>query len=183
MYLLEKRIKKLKIKNIVFAVVAIFNLVFSVYWQFYLVIRYWGDTFTLSHAANTPAFFFWIVVGPFMLIEAGISTVYIGDARFYSSYFEGDLDGFITVAELADVTGKKESKVRRQLKLFLKLYMKNYSITEEGVELAAKTVTCECVKCGAHTEERILYRNMSVLRKFGFKSKSFDRQEILQHLE
>ena len=154
MYLLEKRIKKLKIKNIVFAVVAIFNLVFSVYWQFDLVIRYWGDTFTLSHAANTPAFFFWIVVGPLMLIEAGISTVYIGDARFYSSYFEGDLDGYITVAELCDVTGKKETKVRRQLKLFLTLYMKNYSITDDGVKLASKTVTCECVKCGAHIQKR-----------------------------
>ena len=143
MYLLENRIKKLKIKNIVFAVVAIFNLVFTVYWQLYLVIRYQGDSFTLSHAANTPAFFFWIVVGPIMLIEAGISAVNIGDARFYSSYFEGDLDGYITVAELADVNGKKEVRVRRQLKLFLKLYMKNYSLTDDGVKLASKTVTCE----------------------------------------
>ncbi len=157
MYLLENRIKKLKIKNIVFAVVAIFNLVFTVYWQLYLVIRYQGDSFTLSHAANTPAFFFWIVVGPIMLIEAGISAVNIGDARFYSSYFEGDLDGYITAAELADVTGKKEVRVRRQLKLFLKLYMKNYSLTDDGVKLASKTVTCECLKCGAHIQKRIYF--------------------------
>ncbi len=93
MYLKEGRLKKLKIKNIIFSVVAIFNLVFSVYFQLYLVIRYWGDTFTLMHAANTPAFIFWIIVGPLMLIEVGVSVINIGDARFYSSYFEGDLDG------------------------------------------------------------------------------------------
>ena len=92
MYLKEDRLKKLKIKNIIFAVVAIFNLVVTVYWQFYLVIRYRGDAFTLMHSANTPSFFFWIIVGPLMLLEAGISALNIGDARFYSSYFEGDLD-------------------------------------------------------------------------------------------
>ncbi len=157
MYLKEDKLKKLKIKNIIFAVVAIFNLVVTVYWQFYLVIRYHGDSFTLKHAANTPAFFFWIIVGPLMLIEAGISALNIGDARFYSSYFEGDLDGYITASELAEVTGKRESKVRRQLKQFLRLYMKNYSITDDGVELASKTVKCECLNCGAPLEKRIYF--------------------------
>ena len=157
MYLLESRIKKLKIKNIAFAVIAIFNLVFSVYWQFYLVIRYAGDLFTLQHAANTPAFFFWIIVGPLMLIEASISAMNIWDARFYSSYFEGDLDGYITAEELSEVMGKKVSKIRKQLKLFLNLYMKNYSITEDGVKLASKTVECECLKCGAPIQKRIYF--------------------------
>ena len=157
MYLKEGRLKKLKIKNIIFAAVAIFNLVFSVYFQLYLVIRYWGDTFTLMHAANTPAFIFWIIVGPLMLIEVGVSVINIGDARFYSSYFEGDLDGYITAAELADVTGKREAKVKKQLKLFLRLYMKNYTVKDDGVELASKTVTCECLNCGAPIEKRIYF--------------------------
>ena len=58
MYLNEKKIKRLKIKNVIVLAIAIFNLVLAVSWELYLFIRYFGDWFTLSHAKATPEFFF-----------------------------------------------------------------------------------------------------------------------------
>ncbi len=159
MYLQEKRIKLIKVKNVVIAVIAIFALMFSVSFELYLLVRYWGDMFTLTHARNTPDFIFWIIVGPLMLINAAKSRSDIGDANFYSGYFEGDLDGIVSIEELADVTGKTKEKVAKQLKSFKWLYMKNYDIDKSGknVELTSKTAECECRSCGAHIEKKIYF--------------------------
>lgn len=159
MYLLEKRIKLIKIKNVVFAVIAIFALMFSVSFEVYLIVRYWGDLFTIMHAKATPDFIFWIIVGPLMLINAARSRADIGDANFYSGYFEGDLDGRVSIEELSDVTGKSKSQVTKQLRRFTRLYMKNYTIDKDGdyVDLASKTAECECRSCGAHIEKKLYF--------------------------
>lgn len=144
---------------VILAVIAIFNLMFSVSWEIYLMIRYPGDTFTLMHAAATPEFIFWIIVGPIMLIYAARSRADIGDANFYSGYFEGDLDGVISTEELADVTGKTKQKVEKQLARFARSYMKNYTLDKNDgrVELYSKTVRCECRSCGAHIDKKIYF--------------------------
>ena len=158
MYLREKRIKALKVKNVVFAVIALFNLIFDVSWMLYLAVRYDFDSFTMTHSKAYPDFVFWIIVGPLMLISVLRSRANIGDAYFYSGYFEGDLDGEIGIDELADVTGKSTGTVRHQLKHFARLYMKDYSYNDGGkVELASKTATCECRSCGAHIEKKIYF--------------------------
>ena len=157
MYLLEDRIKRIKIKNVILGALTIFNLIFSVSWELYLVIRYPGDTFTLMHAAATPSFFFWIICGPIFLANVIRSRARIGDAYFYSGYFEGDLDGFVTYEELADVLGISVKKVISELKFFPRLYMKNYTCGKDGAELASKTVTCECLSCGARIKKKIYF--------------------------
>ncbi|MCR4990412.1 MAG: hydrogenase maturation nickel metallochaperone HypA [Lachnospiraceae bacterium] len=157
MYLKEKQIKNIKIKNVILAVLAIINLIFTVSWELYLVIRYWGDTFTIMHAKATPEFFFWIIVGPIILAHVLRSRNRIGNAYFYSGYFEGDLDGFVTYGELADVMGISEKKVRSELGLLIRFYMKNYTCNKDGVELASKTAKCECLSCGARIEKKLFF--------------------------
>lgn len=157
MYLLEKRIKMLKVKNVLLIVISLFNLIFNISWMLYLAIRYDFDSFTLTHSKAFPDFVFWIIAGPLMLAYALWSRESIGDAYFYSGYFEGDLDGEVSTDELADVTGKSKNKVIRQMKLFSKLYMKNFTYTDDKVELSSKTTTCECRSCGAHIEKKIYF--------------------------
>ena len=99
MYLKEKLVKVLKIKNAVLAMYTILSLIVSVSWELYLVVRYWGDWFTIAHARATPDFIFWVIAGPVILLIIYISKEWIGDAYFYNSYFEGDLDGSVTDAE------------------------------------------------------------------------------------
>ena len=96
MYLKKGTITFLKIKNILLAILAIANLIVGIAFEVFLVVRYWGDTYTIMHAKATPEFIFWIIVGPLMLIYVVWSSSNIGDANFYSGYFEGDLDGFVS---------------------------------------------------------------------------------------
>ncbi len=159
MYLREKRIKLIKIKNVILSVITIFSMMLAISFELYLVVRYKGDTFTLMHARNTPDFIFWIIAGPIILIHTLSSRARIGDANFYSGYFEGDLDGSVSTEELADVTGKTKNKVTKQLRYFNRLYMKNYTLENSGdkVELSSKTAECECRSCGAHIEKKIYF--------------------------
>ncbi|MCR4786965.1 MAG: hydrogenase maturation nickel metallochaperone HypA [Lachnospiraceae bacterium] len=157
MYLREKLIKWIKIKNVVLAALAIFNLIFSVSWEIYLVIRYWGDFDTVIHAKATPEFVFWIIVGPIILIHVVLSKEKLGNAYFYSGYFEGDLDGFVSFEELADVMGLTVKKITGELNFLMKTYMKNFKCTEKGAELASKTITCECLSCAARIEKKMYF--------------------------
>lgn len=157
MYINEKRINAINIKNILFSAIAIACLVGSVSWELFLAIRYQGDPFIISHAAATPSFYFWIIVGPLMLINAGISTANIGDARFYANYFEINPNRYIPIAELAGAIGKREGSVKSQLLLFSKLYMGNYLITEDTVELAYKAANSQYINLskGARSKKAV----------------------------
>ncbi len=157
MYLKEKLVKVLKIKNAVLAVYTILSLIVSVSWELYLVVRYWGDWFTIAHARATPDFIFWVIAGPVILLIVYISKEWIGDTYFYNSYFEGDLDGSVTDAELAEVLGRNPHMVAFQLRLFRILYMKNYRNAGGKTELVSKTCTCECVNCGAVIEKKMYF--------------------------
>ena len=157
MYLKKNVITFLKIKNILLAIIAIANLIVATAFQIFLVVRYWGDTYTIMHAKGTSEFIFWIIAGPIILIHVVLSSSNIGDAFFYSGYFEGDLDGYVTADELAEVTGRPANKVTKQLKSFPHIYMKNYVFRDGGAELASKTTTCECLSCGGIIEKKIFF--------------------------
>ena len=157
MYLKKGTIIFLKVKNILLAILAIANLIVGIAFEVFLVVRYWGDTYTIMHAKATPEFIFWIIVGPLMLIYVVWSSSNIGDANFYSGYFEGDLDGFVSAEELAEVTGRPVKKIRSQLKYFPKFYMKNYKFDKGSAELASKTITCDCLSCGGVFEKKVFF--------------------------
>ncbi len=96
-----------------------------------------------------------------LLIVALMSIKHVGNAVFYSSFLEGDLDGFTTYADLSQVMGKSQAAVHRQLHIYRVLYMKNFRFIQsnggEMIELYSKKCLCECRSCGAHIEKRVFF--------------------------
>ncbi len=161
LYIREKTVKFLKIKNIISSVTGIFLIVVSVAIIISTISHYWGDWETIRTARSTPGSVTWFVAGTILLVWAIISKKMICDAYFYSSYFEGDLDGEIKYNDLTAITGKGIRSVKKQLHLFRKIYMKDYSFKtlngSEYIELYSKKCICECRKCGAEIEKRIYF--------------------------
>ncbi len=160
-YTRDKLVKVLKIKNVIFTVLGIFNIIISVYCIISLVVYYREQLETVLHAKSTPESIVRFIVGMILVILSYISRRLIGDANFYSSYFEGDLDGYVKYSDLAEVTGKSEGTIKWQLHFFRKIYMKNYEIKiiddVEQVVLDSKKCLCECRNCGAPIEKRIYF--------------------------
>ena len=161
MYLREKRIKILKIKNVILAAIGIFCVAMSVFVMVSLVSHYHDDLQTVLEARATPDCVKAVIIGVICLLIAGRSRRLIEDANFYSGYFEGDLSGYISYGDLAEVTGKSADSVKRQLHFFRKIYMKGYELEivnhTEQVVLNSKKCICECKHCGAPIEKRIYF--------------------------
>lgn len=161
MYIKDKIIKILKIKNVFFVIIAVFNIMISVYDILSLISSYYDDWETILNAKSTPESITMFIIGIILLIAAFISSRWIGDATFYSNYFEGDLDGYVTYSDLSEVTGKSELAIKLKLHFFHKIYMKNYELKVinkiEQVVLNSKKYICECRNCGAPIEKRIYF--------------------------
>lgn len=160
MYIRDKLIKFLKIKNVIFIIVGIFNVSVSAYTLISLFSTY-RDMEIVMEAKAAPGSIMSIKIGIILLIIAAISRHLIGDANFYSSYFEGDLNGYIKYSDLAEVTGKNMYIVILQLCFFRLIYMKGYTLkfsdNSEQIILNSKKCLCECKNCGAPIEKRIYF--------------------------
>lgn len=160
MYIRDKLIKFLKIKNVIFIIAGIFNVAVSAYTLISLFSTY-RDMEIVMEAKAAPGSIMSIKIGIILLIIAVISRHLIGDANFYSSYFEGDLDGYIKYSDLSEVTGKNKYIVMLQLCFFRLIYMKGYTLKfsddSEQVILNSKKCLCECKNCGAPIEKRIYF--------------------------
>ncbi len=161
MYLREKRIKILKIKNVILVTLGLFFVASSVLVMVSLISHYHDDLETVLEARATPDCVKDTIIGVIFLLIAGISRHLIGDANIYSAYFEGDLSGYIQYNDLAEVTGKSKGRVKRQLHFFRRIYMKGYELEiveqTEQVVLNSKKCMCECQHCGASIEKRIYF--------------------------
>lgn len=156
-YIREKIIKFLKIKNAISSVIGIFLIAVSTAIMVSLILYYWGDWETVITAKATPGSVSGFIIGIILFIYAFISKKMIRDAYFYSSYFEGDLDGNIKYNDLTAITGKSIYLIKIQLYLFRLIYMKNYKFKTvnktEQIELYSKKCTCQCRNCGAVIEK------------------------------
>lgn len=100
---------------------------------------------------------------PLIAITGGIIALsllansWICDANFYSGYFEGDLDGFVDVRELAPLMGKPVWMVKIQLTLFRFVYMKGFKLNKDEVVLGSKKITCQCNECGGELERSVYF--------------------------
>ena len=149
MYLRNKAILIYKIKNVIFNVIGCLWVLVSTWNILSLISTYansfWGSVIRLPLAA-------------ILLLIAGISKRWIGDAVFYSGYFEGNLDGYVSFTELEKTTGIPFWWIRVQLGFFSLLYMKNYKVqsvnNKATIVLNSKTTTCECRNCGAIIEKK-----------------------------
>ena len=157
MYLKEKLLKILKIKNVIFICLAIFGIVVSVFNIISLMSHYGNDWETILSARSMPANITSLIVDAVLITESLVSRRFIGNAALFSGYFETDLDGYVSFADLAAVTGKSEKSVNRQLRLFRKLYMKGFELRENQAVLDSKTCLCECQSCGGVIEKRVYF--------------------------
>lgn len=161
MYLQEKKIRLIKIKNNLFTVFGALCIFVCGYYLVSMFVYYRDTPDTALHAVSTTDSIVWTIIGAIMLIQAAVSRSMIGSAAFYSSYFEGDLDGYVSCDDLAEVTGKSPEKVRRELQRYLRRYMKGFEFKKVGdgetVELYSKKILCQCMHCGAEIEKRIFF--------------------------
>lgn len=161
MYLRNICIKIIKVIRVVFNVIGISSIVLSV-WNMLSLWSHYGDDYeTIMSAKSTPEAFDGFILGCILVFVAYILKNIVWDANFFSSYFEGDLDGYVTFQDLADVTGKRASRIRRRLKFLKLICMKNYQIYVvnggEQVVLNSKKYLCVCKNCGAPIEKRTYF--------------------------
>ena len=149
----------LKVKNVILLILGIFFTAASASNMIELIVYYFGDWFTIIHANSTLGSVFLFIIGVLMIVCSRISR-----RLFFSSYFEGDLNGYVDFAELAEVTGRTTSQIKSRIALLHLLYMKNFRVIKtvnyqypEIIELYSKTVTCSCRSCGGWMEKRVYF--------------------------
>ena len=158
MYLRNKAILFFKIKNVIFNVIGCLWVLVATWNILSLISTYWNDLETVFYANSFWGSVIRLPIAVILLILAGISKRWIGDAVFYSGYFEGNLDGYVSFQELEKTTGSPAWWIQVQLAFFPYVYMKNYKIQSidnvSTIVLNSKTSTCECRNCGAIIEKK-----------------------------
>ncbi len=161
MYLKEKLIKSLKVKNVLFNIFAAFCIASSAAVLISLFAHYSDDLETFISAKAFPECVRNIFLGIVLLIISGFSRKFIGDASFYSGYFENNLDGFVKYDDLAEITGKNKYLTKFRLYCFRKIYMKRFTVNlfdnSDCVVLESKKYICECAYCGANIEKSVYF--------------------------
>lgn len=89
MYLNEKKIKWLQIKNILLICFGVFEAFFSGSYIVSEFVMYRDNLYTAWHAKSMASSILFFTVGSILLVHALISRHRIGQATFFSSYFEG----------------------------------------------------------------------------------------------
>lgn len=90
-----------------------------------------------------------------------LSRKLIGDANFYSGYFELNLTGRVTFEELSDATGKNMNYIKFTMPIIRFLYMNKFAIKQidgkSQIVLENKTYRCECRNCGAPLDKSVYF--------------------------
>ena len=164
MCLNEKKIKLLQTKNILFICFGVFEALFSGSYIVSEFVMYRDNLYTAWHAKSMASSILFFTVGSILLVHALISRHRIGQATFFSSYFEGSLDGYVECSELAEVLGTKVDTVRKQLQ-FAKILtdQRFYSISsdvEKGNQDASFYLS------GGRKIQKVLYILMSIFAAF-----------------
>ena len=160
-YLRKKAVAALKVKNVLLCIFCVVEILVSGYYIISEFVAYSDKPEYAWGAVDMKKSIVLLCVGFVLLLLAVISIRSIGNAVFYSSYFEGDLDGYVSCADLSKVMGKSESAVYRHLAFYRHFYMQGFELktSDKGayVELNSKTCLCECRSCGAHIEKKIYF--------------------------
>lgn len=162
MYLREKKILLLRIRNVLLSIFCVVELLGRGFYVISEFVYYRDDPESAWGAVDMKSSLIMLPIVTVLLILVGISRSRIGNAVFYSSCFEGDLDGYLHYADLAAVTGKTLRQVRRELRFCRRHYMQRFEIKPqpdgtEIIELYSKKALCECKSCGAHIEKRVFF--------------------------
>ena len=157
MYLRNKLIRLLNAKNNILLIAGIFCVVFGAVDIISLFVHYYDDIETILRAKSTPQSLCMIATGLIVIVVIMYLKRKISNARFYSGYFEGDLDGVVYFEDLSAVTGKNTFLMEIEFAVFMSVYMKRYSIISENgkkyIKLYSKIYKCSCKHCGAEIEK------------------------------
>ena len=164
MYLKNELIQFLKVKNIILLILGVAFTAGSFSAMTQLIVGYSGDWSIIVRAGSFWGSIIFFHIGVLMIACSRISRKLINDAVFFSGYFEGDLNGYVDFAELAEITGKTPAQIQSRIKLLRPLYMQNFRIIQtinyrypEIIELYSKTVTCSCRSCGGWMQKRVYF--------------------------
>ena len=164
MYLKNGFIQFLKAKNVILLILGVFFTALSFSMMTQLFVGFHGNMKLIIRAGSLPVSVTFFFLGIFMIVYSRISRKMINDAVFFSSYFEGDLNGYVDFAELAEVTGITTEQIQSRIQLLRPLYMQNFRIVKtvryrypEIIELFSKTVTCSCRSCGGLMQKRVYF--------------------------
>ncbi|MBQ8860328.1 MAG: hypothetical protein IJ015_03200 [Ruminococcus sp.] len=157
MYLNEKRIKIIKIIGYPLFAFGLLECIVSLYALISTIVYYFDRLETIVGSVAIVDSVCGLLLATVLLFVTSVAFRLISDARFYSSYFEHDLDGKIEYSELSEITGNSASFVSFELSLFRSTIMKNFEIKNVGskkhIELNSKKYTCQCQSCGAAIEK------------------------------
>ena len=126
MYLNEKRIKIIKIIGYPLFAFGLLQCVVSLYALISTIVYYFDRLETIIGSVAIVDSVCGLLLAAVLLFVTSVAFRFILDARFYSSYFEHDLDGKIEYSELSEITGNSASFVSFELSLFRSSIMKNY---------------------------------------------------------
>ncbi len=157
MYLKSKWITFYKVKNAILSILGFFEIATSIFVLSSLVATYSEQLEVVLQARAFPECVVSIIIGIICFLIVLLSRKMIGDAYFYSGYFEQNLTGHITFEELELVTGKAAFWISLEIPFLRFFYMKKFELkTQNGkyqIVLYSKRVTCECKSCGAVIEK------------------------------
>ena len=113
-----------------------------------------------------PVYIVFLIPSVYLLSRGFLIQKQINAARQYETVFSADRDGLVTVREIAELTGKQEADVMKELnKLFQNKYFHDCSLQHNGTagvilpdaakgDQGAGFVTVRCDNCGASTRLR-----------------------------
>lgn len=161
MYLREKRMFILNIKNIILYIVGMLFCVSSIFVYIANYISYSDNAELRSMVNSKDAVYIVFGIGLGLLCLAFLSRWLMGEARFFSNYFEMDLDGYIAYSDLGLVTGKSNTFTMLLLSILKPLYMKGFSFDNLNksyqIILNSKTCECQCRNCAAVIEQKTYF--------------------------
>ena len=157
MYLNEKRIKITKIISYPLFAFGLLQCVVSLYALISTIVYYFDRLETIVGSPAIVDSVCGLALAIVLLFATSVTFRFISDARFYSSYFEHDLDGKIGYSELSEITGNSVAFISFELSLLRSTIMENFKLKNVGgkniVELNSKKYACQCQSCGAYIEK------------------------------
>ena len=157
MYLNDKKIKIIKIICYPLFAFGLLQCVVSLYALISTIVYYFDRLETIAGSPAIVDSVCGLLLATVLLFATGVAFRFISDARFYSSYFEHDLDGKIEYSELSGITGNSIGFISFELSILRSTIMKNFDLKNVGgknvVELNSKKYTCQCQSCGAAIEK------------------------------
>ena len=157
MYTRNVLIKILKVKNMILYILGIIVIMGTLYVNVSDMVY---EIFSTENLLFTGIL---LLVGLVCVVLGVLSNCWIGDANMYSAYFEGDLDGRISMNDMARLMGMSVAVAKLKLRVFRHVYMKGFCFEKYGnntyIVLGSRKIVCQCKECGGEMEKSEHFTN------------------------